>query len=560
MPRNGATNLYYIPPGTEGFVDTTIESEKYNNYIHDVEDDLNRPRPIVAGGTGANNAADALSNLGGEKSSQQISNYDQDIFYPGSFYSLIGATGAPGIPTAPAGQTALHPFVGWVVSSDPPVTPPANKNVVVHARRQDDTKVPGTLYVREKKVDATHPDGLWGPWAIDGSGLTSATPPTDPADGALWWDTESGQLYIWYRDVDSAAWVIASPSPDPALFVQKSGDTMTGMLTLALPPVGDMDAVNKKYLVDAGTALETGIDVKLDGKVSVTGDVMTGPLTVMYASSPTTGQIYFGNSGNQALSYNGNAFIFTSDLYVERRSAPEDGLIFFGNSGNQYIFQHNGTFSFTGNVSANGNIVAGGSLTVVGTSTFTNDITVTRGQQGRPDQGLIWFGNSGNRYFFHDTNSASWVFVGGSLTIDGEGYKPGGGSWANSSDARIKTVLGEYTQGLDAIKQVTPKRYVYKGNDVTGAEAAGVKFPEQKQGGPNPRSQHFTVAEKKKEFIGLVAQDVEGVMPEMVSKTTGKIDGQEVTDYRRLDTNALTYALINAVKELAARVEALEGK
>ena len=45
MPRNGS-DLYYIPPGTEGFPDTTIESEKYNNYIHDVETDLNTPRPI----------------------------------------------------------------------------------------------------------------------------------------------------------------------------------------------------------------------------------------------------------------------------------------------------------------------------------------------------------------------------------------------------------------------------------------------------------------------------------------------------------------------------------
>ena len=44
--------------------DTTIESTKYNANVADVETDLNAPRPIVAGGTGATNAADAATNLG----------------------------------------------------------------------------------------------------------------------------------------------------------------------------------------------------------------------------------------------------------------------------------------------------------------------------------------------------------------------------------------------------------------------------------------------------------------------------------------------------------------
>lgn len=38
------------------------------------------------------------------------------------------------------------------------------------------------------------------------------------------------------------------------------------------------------------------------------------------------------------------------------------------------------------------------------------------------------------------------------------------------------------------------------------------------------------------------------------------IDGTEVTDLRSFDSGPLVYALINAIKELAARVEALEAK
>jgi hypothetical protein len=44
----------------------------------------------------------------------------------------------------------------------------------------------------------------------------------------------------------------------------------------------------------------------------------------------------------------------------------------------------------------------------------------------------------------------------------------------------------------------------------------------------------------------------------MVEKIVGYIDGATVDDLRSLDTTPLIFALVNAVKTLAARVEALE--
>lgn len=64
MPRNGS-GIYSTPPGTDGIPDNTIASTPYNFNVHDVESDLNFPRPIVAGGTGSSTAAGALANLGG---------------------------------------------------------------------------------------------------------------------------------------------------------------------------------------------------------------------------------------------------------------------------------------------------------------------------------------------------------------------------------------------------------------------------------------------------------------------------------------------------------------
>jgi hypothetical protein len=228
MPRN-TSNIYAIPPGTEGVPDTTIESNKYNSYIHDVETDLNTPRPVVAGGTGASNATNALGNLGGEKSSQKVDNYDTYPFQPGSFYSDATATGgpAPGIVT------------GWAVSSDLPQVPPLNQNVFLHARLQG-----GRLYIREKVA------GVWSVWSVDKTGVSAPSAPVNPAEGTLWWDNTDGQLYIFYNDGDTSQWVIASPVPDPAQYLLKAGDQMEGTLSLQVPPVSDMDAANKKYVDD----------------------------------------------------------------------------------------------------------------------------------------------------------------------------------------------------------------------------------------------------------------------------------------------------------------------
>ena len=61
-PRDGS-GIYHRPVGTDAVPDTTIESSKYNTNVADVEQDLNTPRPIVAGGTGASSADQARQNL-----------------------------------------------------------------------------------------------------------------------------------------------------------------------------------------------------------------------------------------------------------------------------------------------------------------------------------------------------------------------------------------------------------------------------------------------------------------------------------------------------------------
>ena len=129
---------------------------------------------------------------------------------------------------------------------------------------------------------------------------------------------------------------------------------------------------------------------------------------------------------------------------------------------------------------------------------------------------------------------------------------PGGGPWSASSDARIKTVEGDYTDGLEAIQGLRPVVYRYLGNDTTHGDFA-------RGAAPYEASPHYNVAKEGKAFVGLIAQEVEAVMPGMVRQRAGFIDGDAVSDFRELDTGELIFALVNAVKTLAARVEALEG-
>lgn len=60
-------------------------------------------------------------------------------------------------------------------------------------------------------------NGVWTPVSTNDGDFEitidiSPTPPAFPDQGQLWWDPVSGQLYVWYIDINSAQWVEASPS------------------------------------------------------------------------------------------------------------------------------------------------------------------------------------------------------------------------------------------------------------------------------------------------------------------------------------------------------------
>jgi hypothetical protein len=131
-------------------------------------------------------------------------------------------------------------------------------------------------------------------------------------------------------------------------------------------------------------------------------------------------------------------------------------------------------------------------------------------------------------------------------------YKVGGGTWAASSDERIKTVVADYKHGLDEVLKLAPKIYTYKGNDTPGPPKS------DKEPVPYRNSTHYNAATDETKFIGLIAQEAEQSMPEMISRREGYIDGEKVTDLRDLDATPLIFALVNAVKKLSADIDILK--
>jgi len=126
------------------------------------------------------------------------------------------------------------------------------------------------------------------------------------------------------------------------------------------------------------------------------------------------------------------------------------------------------------------------------------------------------------------TSSLLFDFV-----TDGQAYKPGGGSWTAFSDARLKEDIHPYTRGLAELRALRPVRYKYK-------------------------KEYWAASDRH--FTGLIAQEVQDVVPEMVHPYQFQAIGDKLLDVLAVDPSDLTYMLINAVKELDAENQQLKAR
>jgi len=134
----------------------------------------------------------------------------------------------------------------------------------------------------------------------------------------------------------------------------------------------------------------------------------------------------------------------------------------------------------------------------------------------------------------------------------GNAAKATGSTWIVPSDSRLKTNIQPYTKGLKEILQINPITYQYNGN-------GGVGHSKVCTGDPCVEQDVVDTELLSKTHVGVIAQDIQAVVPETVTSHKGKIneDDTDETDILDFDSHSLTFILINTVKELSAQIDSL---
>jgi hypothetical protein len=301
---------------------------------------------------------------------------------------------------------------------------------------------------------------------------------------------------------------------------------MTGPLTLSADPTQPLQAATKQYTDAQRTFVTTNY-------VAKAGDTMTGALNMSSQNISGVNTLTGSNfTVNTNLTVNGSAYVAGLRL-----TSPM-------NANNNNILTVNNYTGVSGSVAQNWGV--GGQLTVTG-----GIIAIGNSSQFylQDEPGSRILNYSANWYwgFTNSTGDLQWNNASASsrnvyFLASGACYNSDG-VWHVNSDVRLKQDIADYTAGLDIVQQLRPRTF---------RRIADVQLAGQERGG-------ITVGEAKTE-VGLIAQECEALLPFAVHQHRAELpDGTEADDVRALCSQPVIWVLVNAVKELAARIETLEA-
>jgi hypothetical protein len=153
----------------------------------------------------------------------------------------------------------------------------------------------------------------------------------------------------------------------------------------------------------------------------------------------------------------------------------------------------------------------------------TGDIVIS------PAASLTLFGNVSIGLLGNPANARN-------LLVTGTAAKPGGGPFDNSaSDMRVKKDIRPYTEGLEKLIGLKPVLYKFNGKANTPDDGV--------------------------DYVGLVAQDVREVLPDLIISRQEKYDKSDTNESELLtyQSGPITYMIINAIRELSDRINKLEN-
>jgi len=314
-----------------------------------------------------------------------------------------------------------------------------------------------------------------------------------------------------------------------------------------------------RMVIDASGNILVGTGAGIDARLTVYG---AGTTSANYTNGDATGAtIYLRDSGG--LSGNGGQILFGSTFGVH---AGIKGLVTNGTGpAGELVFQ---TRTTSGNVVERARIdylgkfmvgTTGSIGSATGTFVAANDVAGLYIGTSTP-QGLYISANSTSRYvtfassgafsggyiFNVGNTEAARITLSGGMSV-GTSADPGfggiystGNMTAYYSDKRLKTVRGKIKNALDKVDALSG--VYYTNNDI--AKLYGYTGDEVQ--------------------VGVLAQDVETVLPEIVKAAPFDLDengnSKSGEDYKTVQYERIVPLLIEAIKELRAEIKLLKGE
>ena len=312
---------------------------------------------------------------------------------------------------------------------------------------------------------------------------------------------------------------IGTDSPNAPLQVKANGTA------IALQPTSDTDNSIILFRNAADTANAGAM------YYDHTNDAM------VFWTNGSTERMRIDSSGRLGLKTSANASfdqVAGANLFVLGSGAGDQGMtIYSGNSGTGNIMFADGTTTTTQYegyvqyVHSDNRLLFGTNhatrMTIDGTgaiyqgSGFTTGTNATRFQLGEVSLSKSSTGFQYVNLYYNPNGNVGAIAINGSST-----------SYITTSDYRLKENVVEMTGATDRVKQLEPKRFNF-------------------------------IADADTTVDGFLAHEVQAIVPEAISGEKDAVDAEGNPVYQGIDQSKLVPLLVATIKELEARITALEN-
>jgi hypothetical protein len=323
-----------------------------------------------------------------------------------------------------------------------------------------------------------------------------------------------------------------------------SYNTATGAGALSYNDVGSSNVAAGAYCLNRNTSGFSNVAI---GVRALFGNT-TGSLNSAFGDSADVSSINLSNAtaiGARAFVSASNSLVLGSINGMNGATSNVNVGIGTSSPAKRLHVQVNGSSGAT-------SLAGTGILLEDNSSTYLSILSPTSSQNGilfgntsSNQKAAIVFNNSGNR-------SGLQLNAGGvsRMTLDSTGHvgignfnpshrlelntddaaKPSTSTWTIASDAKLKTNISDFKEGLDVVKKIHPVWFEYNGK---AQLPTGIRS------------------------VGIVAQEIQKIAPYMVGKYKYTDATSKTEEYLDYNANALFYLLVNSVKELSSKNDAL---